>query len=192
MLRKIQDVSSFVKKLIESPKEIGAVMPSGKNLCRKMVEAIGVDQDAIYVEVGVGTGVVTTQALAAGIPAKNIYMFENEAGFIKELKQKFPECNVIHGDAQVLQKLLTERGIGKVSKIISSLPFKSLPKQVGQNILEQFDMILKDEGKIVQFTYAVTEPYPSGFKQSYGFDCKRAAYIKKNVPPATVWLYSRK
>lgn len=191
MRQKIHNASSFLKKLVKSPQEIGAVMPSGKNLCRSMVKHIGVDSESIYVEVGVGTGVVTRELVAAGIPQKNIYLFESEIGFIDELKQRFPKANVIHGDAQFLQKYLCQHGVGKVSKIISSLPFKSLPKTVAANILEQFDMILKQDGKIVQFTYAVNEPYPASFKAIGGFAATRSAYIKKNVPPATVWLYTR-
>lgn len=192
MLRqKIQAATSFLKQMAKSPKAIGAVMPSSKSLCRAMVKAVGIDDSEIYVEVGAGTGVVTTQLIAAGIPQKNIYLFESEAGFIETLKQKFPLANIIHGDAQYLQKYLTSFGIGKVSKIISSLPFKSLPKPVAQNILEQYDMILKKDGHIVQFTYAVNEPYPKFFKNDYSFAAKRVTYIAKNVPPATVWLYSR-
>lgn len=191
MRQKIQNASSFLKKMVKSPQEIGAVMPSGKSLCRAMVKYVGVNQDQIYVEVGVGTGVMTTALVAAGIPQENLYLFESEEGFIDELKQKFPKANVIHGDAQFLQKHLCKVGIGKVSKIVSSLPFKSLPKQVGINILEQFDMILKPGGKIVQFTYAVNEPFPKSFKAISGFTAKRCSYITKNVPPATVWLYTR-
>lgn len=191
MRKKIQDASSFLKKLVKSPQEIGAVMPSGKNLCRAMVRNVGIDADAIYVEVGVGTGVVTRELVAAGVPQKNLYLFESEEGFIDELKERFPNANVIFGDAQFLQKHLCQYGVGKVSKIISSLPFKSLPKSVGLNILEQFDMILKQDGKIVQFTYAVNEPYPASFKTIAGFKADRKNYIKKNVPPATVWLYTR-
>lgn len=191
MREKIQNASAFLKKMVKSPQEIGAVMPSGKNLCRAMVEIVGVNDDDIYVEVGVGTGVVTRELVAAGVPQKNIYLFESEVGFIAELKEKFPKANVILGDAQFLQKYLCQFGVGKVSKIISSLPFKSLPKPVAANILEQFDMILKKDGKIVQFTYAVNEPYPQSFKMLCGFEAERKKYIKKNVPPATVWLYTR-
>ncbi len=154
-----------------------------------MVQAIGVDEDQLYIEVGVGTGVVTQELVAAGVPEENLYLFESEEGFIKELKEKFPKANVIHGDAQFMQKYLTALGVGKVSRIISSLPFKSLPKSVASNILEQFDMLLKKDGKIVQFTYAVSEPYPTSFKTINNLVAKRAAYIAQNVPPATVWLY---
>lgn len=191
MRQKIQNASSFLKKMVKSPQEIGAVLPSGKSLCRAMVKYIGVDANEIYVEVGVGTGVMTSALIAAGIPQENLYLFESEEGFIDELKEKFPKANIIYGDAQYLQKHLCKLGIGKVSKIVSSLPFKSLPKEVGINILEQFDMILKPNGKIVQFTYAVNEPYPKSFKVIRGFNGKRCTYITKNVPPATVWLYTR-
>ncbi|PCI85635.1 MAG: hypothetical protein COB24_12255 [Hyphomicrobiales bacterium] len=191
MRQKFQNASSFIKKMVKSPQEIGAVMPSGKKLCRSMAQHIGVDENEIYVEVGVGTGVMTRALVEAGIPQENLYLFESEEGFIAELKEKFPKANVIHGDAQFLQKYLCQNGIGKVSKIVSSLPFKSLPKPVAANILEQFDMILKPNGKIVQFTYAVNEPYPSSFKNTYGFAAYRKNYVAKNIPPATVWLYTR-
>uniref|UniRef100_A0A2A4YRA1 16S rRNA (Cytosine(1402)-N(4))-methyltransferase n=1 Tax=OCS116 cluster bacterium TaxID=2030921 RepID=A0A2A4YRA1_9PROT len=191
MRQKIQNASSFIKKMVKSPQEIGAVMPSGKSLCRAMVQNLGVDQDELYVEVGVGTGVMTRALVEAGIPQENLYLFESEEGFIAELKQKFPKANIIHGDAQFLQKYLCQHGVGKVSKIVSSLPFKSLPKSVAANILEQFDMILKQNGKIVQFTYAVNEPYPASFKNICGFKAERKNYIAKNVPPATIWLYTR-
>lgn len=191
MRQKIQNASSFIKKMVKSPQEIGAVMPSGKSLCRAMVQNVGVDQDELYVEVGAGTGVMTRALVEAGIPQENLYLFESEEGFIAELKEKFPKANVIYGDAQFLQKYLCQLGVGKVSKIVSSLPFKSLPKPVAANILEQFDMILKQDGKIVQFTYAVNEPYPASFKDICSFKADRKNYVTKNIPPATVWLYTR-
>ncbi|NRA87765.1 MAG: methyltransferase [Rhizobiales bacterium] len=192
MRHKIKAASTFIKTLVKSPQAIGAVMPSGKKLCRAMVKAIEADQNSIYVEVGAGTGVVTKELIAAGIPPHNIYLFENEINFIPKLKILFPDAHVIHGDVQFLQKHLTALGVGKVSKIISSLPFKSLPQSVVNNILEQFDMVLKKDGKIVQFTYSVNQPYSETFKQQYGFEAEKQAYIPQNIPPATVWLYKRK
>ena len=191
MLSKIQSASSFIKKMVKSPQAIGAVMPSGKKLCRAMVRAADINADDIVVEVGVGTGVVTRQLVAAGIPQKNLYLFENEASFIPELKVQFPDAHIIEGDAQFMQKHLTSLGVGKVSKIISSLPFKSLPKAVCANILEQYDMILRPNGHIIQFTYAVNEPFPRSFKTTAGINACRKAYVAQNVPPATVWVYSR-
>ncbi len=191
MIKKITDMASFIHKLLKSPKTIGAVAPSSKRLCRAMIKAIGVDKNTIYVEVGVGTGVMTQQLIEAGIAQENMYLFENELGFIEKLKQQFPKAHVIHGDVQHLQKYLSEMGVEKTSKIISSLPFKSLPKIVGENILSQFNKTLTDDGKIVQFTYGINEPYPKTFKTTHSFTVSRQAYIPQNIPPATVWLYSK-
>jgi phospholipid N-methyltransferase len=49
----------FLKQYIKNPRMIGAVLPSSRNLARKMIEDIDFEKAECIVEYGPGTGVFT-------------------------------------------------------------------------------------------------------------------------------------
>src|SRR5512142_1741717 len=56
----LDDEVRFLRSWIEKPLHMGAVMPSGKLLARTMAQYVEVDSEGPVVELGPGTGAITS------------------------------------------------------------------------------------------------------------------------------------
>jgi phosphatidylethanolamine/phosphatidyl-N-methylethanolamine N-methyltransferase len=77
-------------------------------------------------------------------------------------------------------------GLPAGTGIVSSLPFRSLPKVVKQDTVRSIlDFLESGPGRfMVQFTY-----YPGApFRVPAGFTWRKVAFIALNLPPASVWV----
>jgi phospholipid N-methyltransferase len=143
-------------------------------------------------EIGAGCGAVTAALLKYGIPLRRLYAVERSVELAAHLEKKFPGMHVIHGDATQLQSLLMQQ-IGTanptLSAIVSSLPFRSLPREVGESIVEQIHTLMSPRTKLIQFTYDLR---PKLFAPFERFDRVHSQIIWLNLPPARVDVFQRR
>ncbi|NBX02917.1 MAG: phospholipid methyltransferase [Alphaproteobacteria bacterium] len=176
-----------------SPLTVGAIVPSSRALTK--VTAAHVDQsiEGAVVELGGGTGVVTSALLHAGIAPERVIVVERDPRLHAALCLHFPQLNIICGDAIELSTLLENAGVTKVATIISSLPHISLPKEVTLAIEEQMLKIaIANEAEIIRFTYGSSSPISVKMLHKFHMVGKRVKFVLANVPPAHVWVYRKK
>ena len=98
---------------------------------------------------------------------------------------------IIRGNACELERLHKRSGLGKVSYIISCLPFVSIPNDDGEKILSEIEKFMERGCVFRTFQYAHGYYMPSAIKlrefmrKRYGKTLK-SPLIVKNVPPAYV------
>ena len=51
--------------------------------------------------------------------------------------------------------------------------------------------LLRPDGCFIQFTYGISSPVSSMQLKVLGLRIRRGAFILRNLPPATVYVYSR-
>ncbi|MBG0810681.1 methyltransferase domain-containing protein [Methylosinus sp. H3A] len=183
----------FIRSLIENPRLVGAVSPSGPVLAKTMASYVDISGDAPIVELGPGTGPVTQALLDRGIAPERLTLVEYEAKFCDLLRERFPGVNVVQGDAYGLKKTLAGKIDGPVASIVSSLPLLNQPEADRLRLLDQAFELIAPGGVFIQFTYSLwVSPMP--LKRH----ANRAAYTAEglgpiwlNLPPARVWLYKR-
>ncbi|MCK5719082.1 MAG: methyltransferase domain-containing protein [Thiomargarita sp.] len=178
----------FAREALRNPRTIGTGWASSTRLARTIANSVPLDDDALIVELGGGTGIVTVALLERGIKPENLISIEQSASLADYLRQRCPKIRVIQGDALHLSDLLGE-DVHRVKAIVSGLPFRSLPDIVKHGIIKQIDNILPKDGSLVQFTYDL-----SG--RAYIFT-KHFKYISHkmvwgNLPPARVDIYHPK
>ena len=105
--------------------------------------------DGLVVELGAGTGAVTG-ALLACVPPERLLVLERLPAFCHLLRSRFPDLNVIRGDAARLADYLPANR--PVAAIVSSLPLLSLPAPLQTAIVQQMRAATAHEGCIIQFT----------------------------------------
>ncbi len=142
----------------------------------------------LVVELGPGTGSVTRALLAAGIPEERLVLVERDRHLHAWLEGQFPRANVILSDARRLEEILPGGQAGRVSTVVSSLPLNSLPRKERDEIVRAAFRVLSDDGSLVQYSYGVPSPLPC---EALGLAGERFAFAAVNLPPATVWRYSR-
>lgn len=179
----------FMLSVLRNPRRLGAVLPSSRHLCAMLARHAAVDDVSPIVELGGGTGALTRAFLQAGIKPERIYVVELEKKLASYLTMVLPpEVTVIQGDAAELKKILPSHILGKVNRIVSGIPMINLPETVRRQILESCFEIMAPEGAYLQYTYS---PRSSINSKAYGLTQKRLGMSLLNVPPATVWQYTK-
>lgn len=175
----------FFTKFLQQGKIIAALAPSSRFLARAVIRGIDFSQARCIVELGAGTGPITTELLAQAGPQCRTIVIERDADFCQRLKQRFPAADVVQADAFDLEKLLAERGITQVDHVISGLPLPSFPAEARDNMLAMIGRLLVPGGTLRQLTHM---PYVYfGMYRSY-FEDVLFRLVPMNLPPGGVYV----
>jgi phospholipid N-methyltransferase len=111
-------------------------------------------------------------------------VIEKSPALAECLSRRFPEVEVRCCGAEEMSACIA--GGVRVSAIVSSLPFRSLPCEASASIMSEIERTLAPGGVFVQFTYALIGrmPFiPAGFRKV------RSRFVPFNLPPAKVEVY---
>lgn len=178
----------FLLRALRNPRRLGAVAPSSRHLGAMLVKHAAFDNDSPIVELGGGSGSLTRSLIKAGIDPARIYVIELDAELANYLKGAMPHVNVIHGNATDLEHILPSHVIGKVHRIVSGLPMINIPQHIRGQILDSCFKIMVPEGAYLQYTYS---PRSSIDAKVYQLNKKRLGTVFLNLPPATIWQYTK-
>lgn len=179
----------FLLRALRNPRQLGAVAPSSRHLGALLAKHTAASQDnSPIVELGGGTGSLTRSLIKAGIDPARLYVIELDPELAKYLKSALPQVNIIQGNATDLEHILPSDVIGKVRCIVSGLPMINIPQMIQRKILESCFKIMVPEGAVLQYTYS---PRSSIDTKAYQLNKKRLGTVFLNLPPATVWRYTK-
>jgi phosphatidylethanolamine/phosphatidyl-N-methylethanolamine N-methyltransferase len=149
------------------------------------------DEYSVCVELGGGTGSLTSAILAAGVPSEKLIVVERDPRLAAHLRKRFPKVMVVEGDAQHLRRILADAGVDHVDAVISGLPLRNLPGAVRRNIAAEVFAALGLGGVFVQFTYWGEPPVPAEVARRFNVGSEMTRRVWRNMPPANVWRYER-
>jgi len=185
----------FLQAFLKNPGKVGAITPSSPELVAEMLNGIYADDHNIVLELGVGTGAVT-KFLRDAIPSRESYLgIELDGELVKSLNEKFPDMNIICGNAAEAYSLHARSGLGKVRYVCCCLPFVSLPKEVSETVLGEIQKFMDEGCELRIFQYAHGYYLPPAIKlrefmkRRYG-KSRRSPLVLKNVPPAYTLTWS--
>jgi phospholipid N-methyltransferase len=179
---------AFIKELCTHPSRVGAAFPSSKKVAKIVAEQIPTSLSGKIIELGGGTGVITTALLEKGIPENKLIVVERSLHLYKHLKNQFSNLSVINGDAAELQKLISNTN-DKISAVVSSLPLRLLTIDVVSRIYQQVYSVLENDGLYIQYTYHLNTQRDSKPK---GFTFLYRKIIWSNLPPVRVDVFTKK
>lgn len=175
----------FLTKFLRQGTAIAALAPSSRWLARAVVAGIDFSRARCVVELGAGTGPITTELLRSAGPPCRILVIERDADFCQRLRQRFPTADIVQTDAFDLERLLDERGIGRVDHVISGLPLPSFPAVDRERLLAIIGRRLTPDGTLRQLTHM---PYVYfGMYRGY-FDEVQFRLVTRNLPPGGVYV----
>jgi phosphatidylethanolamine/phosphatidyl-N-methylethanolamine N-methyltransferase len=185
---RLDDEVRFLRSWIEKPLRMGAVMPSGKVLARTMAQYVDVDSTGPVVELGPGTGAITTALLAHGVDQKRLVLVEFNPAFCALLKERYPQATVVQGDAYALRDTLWNVLKTPASAVVSGLPLVTKPMLTRLKLMRDAFVAMAPGAPFVQFTYSVVPPIPKALP---GVSTEASERIWMNLPPARVWVYRK-
>lgn len=145
--------AAFLKRFITNPRRVGALIPSGPVLVRKMLRDLPLEQAHTVVELGPGLGAFTQAILPRLQPETDFFVVEIDPFFAQKLREQFPRLHVIEDSAEYLADHLDELGHDGVDIVISALPFTNLPREMRQRIIANVATVLRPGGHFVTFQY---------------------------------------
>lgn len=185
----------FLQAFLKNPLKVGAIAPSSPELAAEMLHGIEPDDHNIVLELGVGTGAIT-KFLRQAIPSRSSYLgIELDGGLVETLSRKYPDMNIVCGNAADAYRIHQESGLGKVRYVVCCLPFVSLPREVSESVIAEIQKFM-DEGcelRIFQYAHGYFLPPAIKLRESlrsrYG-KSRRSPLVLKNVPPAFTLTWS--
>jgi phosphatidylethanolamine/phosphatidyl-N-methylethanolamine N-methyltransferase len=186
---RLDDEVRFLRSWIEKPLHMGAVMPSGRLLARTMAQYVDTRSEGPVVELGPGTGAITSALIERGVDQSRLVLVEYNPGFCALLRDRYPHAKVVQGDAYALRDSLRKVLTAPASAVVSGLPLVTKPMLTRLKLIRDAFAALAPGAPFVQFTYSVAPPIP---KSLPGVSTEASERIWMNLPPARVWVYRRR
>ena len=185
---RLDDEVRFLRSWIEKPLHVGAVMPSGRLLARTMAQYVNADAEGPVIELGPGTGAITSALIDRGIDQRRLVLVEYNPSFCALLRDRYPHARIVQGDAYTLRDTLWNVLSAPATAVVSGLPLVTKPMLTRLKLIRDAFAALVPGAPFVQFTYSVAPPIP---KSLPGVSTEASERIWMNLPPARVWVYRK-
>ncbi|MFU8877471.1 MAG: class I SAM-dependent methyltransferase [Wenzhouxiangellaceae bacterium] len=179
----------FFRGFLKDPKQVGSVIPSSRFMERKIVEYALPERTSVVVELGPGTG-GTTRALLKEMPAEaRLLAIDLDSRFTDILGAIDDPRLIPHtGSAADLCEILDQHGLDRADVVVSGIPFSTMPRALGESIIQAVQKSLSDTGFFVAYQFR-TEVARLAWPV-FG-DPLRSELVALNVPPMRIWRWGR-
>ncbi|MEM7283727.1 MAG: methyltransferase domain-containing protein [Pseudomonadota bacterium] len=178
---------TFFLEFLRHPMEIGSVIPSSAFLERRILAAADLENAAVVVELGCGTG-GTTQALLEGMTADGRLLAVDVNERFTQLVSNIPDSRLIAqlGSATDIGQILKAHGFENADVVVSGIPFSTMPWDLGESIVKAIHACLKPGGRFV--AYQASRRVQKLSEPVFGRGSESLELI--NVPPMRVhrWI----
>lgn len=181
------DRLTFLKGFIRRPADVGSVIPSSSYLERRIVRVAELHTAQSVVELGPGTG-GTTRALLQALPsAASLLAIELDPQFAGHVAKLDDHRLIVHqGSAEDLIQALAAHRLAAPDRVISGIPFSTMPPQVGRRIIEGVCESLRPGGMFI--AYQLRDAVAKIAKPILG-EPEQLEMEWRNVPPMRVYRW---
>ncbi|KGO33111.1 methyltransferase type 12 [Desulfobulbus sp. Tol-SR] len=142
----------FIQEFFKHPLQIGSIIPSSRYLERRIVEAAGVAAGKVIIELGPGTGGVTRAMLQAMPQHAKLLTIEINQNFNRMVRSIEDSRLIAHlGSAGDLREIMATYGLEPPDAIVSGIPFSTMSRSTGSQILETVTSLLPPNGRFVAY-----------------------------------------
>ena len=146
---------AFFKGFLERPKEVGSIIPSSRWMERRITRTAEVATANVIIELGPGTGGTTKALLAAMRPDARLLAIEINPDFCDLLRDSIddPRLIVHHGSAADIPEALVKHDLDAPDAVLSGIPFSTMPRTLGIQVLESVKQSLAPGGRFVAYQF---------------------------------------
>lgn len=175
----------FLLGVFKNPKGVSALTPSSPSLARAIACEIDTGRGGLVVELGPGTGAITSALLARGIAPDRMLLIESEPQFVQILLRLYPALDVRRGDALRLEHHLPPSAA--VAAVVSGLPLLHFPIATRRDLIRRSLACQGPGGLFIQLSYGWRPPVPA----EHGITISQKT-VWSNFPPAHIWTYRKR
>ena len=190
LLATLSDTTLFLQEWLVNPQRTGSVVPSSRQLAAAMARWLPANPDSFVLELGPGTGAVTAALLKRGLREDRLIAIDNNPNLTKLLRKRFPQAQIITGDAWHMDTLLRDlrEPVETVGAVISSLPLLNFSVEQAEDLAQKIRTILEPQGTWVQYSYQIGNLRSRG---SSRFRLLASKIVWFNLPPARVSVFKK-
>jgi phospholipid N-methyltransferase len=179
---------TFLQGFLARPKEVGSIIPSSRFLERRVVRLAQIGSARTIVELGPGTGGTTRAILRAMAPEAKLLAIEINPRFATLLRRiRDPRLAVHEGSAADIARALAAHGLPPADAILSGIPFSTMSRELGLDILRSVHDSLAPGGVFV--AYQVRDRVEDLGRCVFGD--AQVQTVMLNVPPMRVYRWRK-
>ncbi|HZE41220.1 MAG TPA: methyltransferase domain-containing protein [Stackebrandtia sp.] len=188
----VGESSAFVRQFLRAPASTGAVWPSSRWLAAAMVAPVPRRGESVVVELGPGTGAFT-RAIESRLDGRGRQLaVEVNPTLAAYAARRFPDIDVVVGDAAHLAEILRERGLNRADVVVSGLPWAVFPADTQRGILRAIASVLGEGGAFTTFAYVHARALPAALRfrrllETRFDEVVTGRTVWRNFPPALVY-----
>lgn len=179
----------FIQQFLKHPLQVGSIIPSSRFLEKRIIEAANVDSAGVVVELGPGTG-GTTRALLNAMPQDaRLISIELNAFFHNMISQIEDDRLIAHlGSACDIRDILAEYDLDAANAVISGIPFSTMSRSLGTQIIEAVSSVLAPQGRFV--AYQTRDRVATLCRPIMGSEQAEMEFF--NLPPTRIYQWEKK
>ncbi len=186
---KIRHNILFLQKFFRHGTRIASVWPSSRFMARASFCHADFSTARCIVELGAGTGPITSEILQKVRPETQFISLERDIDFVNVLRRRFPHranLRILQGNVADLDAILRDNGIEPhgVDCFVSGLGTPSLPAAVRRDMFSAVRKYLRPDGVFSNITEIPL--YYLGFYKSL-FEHVSFRFVLRNMPPGGVY-----
>jgi phospholipid N-methyltransferase len=167
---------------------VGSIIPSSRFLERRVTRATRAHRATLIVELGPGTGGTTRALLRAMGPTATLLAIEINPHFV-EILERWPDPRLLvkQGSALDLGRILAELDLDPPDVIVSGIPFSTMARPIGLEILRAAYDALEPGGAFV--AYQVRDRVHTLGREVFGRARVQTELL--NVPPMRIYRWEK-
>jgi phospholipid N-methyltransferase len=184
------DRLAFFQGFLRKPMQVGSIIPSSRFLERRIARAAGIERARLVVELGPGTGGTTRALLRQMRPDAKLLAIEIDPDFVAVLRRlnHDPRLIVHEGSATDIRQILAKHELGAPDVILSGIPFSTMTRPVGREIIRSVHDALEPGGVFV--AYQVRDRVKTLGSEVFGR--AQTDMVLLNVPPMRVYRWEKR
>lgn len=186
----------FLRQFLTDPLSIGAVAPSSPALAELITDVADLEETAMVVEFGPGTGVFT-EAILRKLPPQARFLAIEQSSELASLTRKRCPAAAVHVDSAIeLPRYLADLGRSDCDRIICGLPWAAFSDDLQDRLLATITSALRPGGRLLTFAYIQGLLLPAGqkFRRKLHGAFRKVTTTRtvwQNLPPAFVYVAER-
>jgi phospholipid N-methyltransferase len=195
------DFTVFLRESVRSLTVTASLVPSSRVLASALLRPVDFHSAGVIVELGAGTGVITSEILRRMQPQAMLYAIDINPIFISHVNARLRDSRLVlvQGDVRHLGAMLQGAGVTSVDAVVSSLSLMWMNKNDRSSIMRQVALHLSSRGVLTQYQYLHACRTPKwasalGLPRFLGeeflrryFSQVRSENVFWNLPPAAVY-----
>jgi phospholipid N-methyltransferase len=179
----------FFKRFLSRPWQVASIIPSSKQLTRRIMSKFDFTEPRVIVEYGPGEGCHTREIARRMHRDSTLLLLELDPELAGHLRGQFrhnPRVHVINASADLITSELAKLGLAHCDYIVSGIPFSTMEINLKRALLQRTFDALSPKATSAFIIYQFTNELRNHARH---FPHAESEYFLANIPPCFITVF---